>query len=189
MPPVFLHKGKVVFLTMEKRVAINYPLIVTLEIDEEHKAMFSKLRKDHFPAHSNYLDAHLTLFHHLPSAESAIPEALQLAAQHGAFPLEVTGVKSIGNGVIFTIASDVLLKIHQELQQQFMPWLKRQDQQVLRPHITIQNKVTAFKASRLAEELSAAFSPFPIMATGFSTWYYLGGPWRPAAFFPFQQGS
>jgi hypothetical protein len=172
---------------MEKSATTNYPLIITLEINEAHKALFTALRKAHFPAHSNYLDAHLTLFHHLPPAESVIPEALQQMAKREAFTLDVTGVRSISNGVIFTLASDVLMDIHGQLQQKFMPWLKRQDQQVLRPHITIQNKVTAFKAARLAEELSASFSPFNIIATGFSTWYYLGGPWKHCQHFAFER--
>jgi 2'-5' RNA ligase len=171
---------------MEKTGApVNYPLIITLEIDAEHKAMFNDLRRVHFPAHANYLEAHLTLFHHLPSREPAIGAALQQLSARSAMLLDVTGIKSIGNGVIYTLASDELQELHEQMQQLFAPWLKRQDQQTLRPHITIQNKVTAFKASRLTEELSATFIPFAITATGFSTWYYLGGPWRPAAYFPF----
>lgn len=172
---------------MEKSERVNYPLIVTLEIDEEHKAMFNALRKAHFPAHANYLDAHLTLFHHLPSRENAIDETLKAFSDREQLLLEVNAVKSIGTGVIFCIASEELQTLHESMQQMFMPWLKRQDQQLLRPHITIQNKVTEFKATRLLEELQSTFIPFTITATGFSTWYYLGGPWRHAGFFPFKK--
>ena len=171
---------------MEKSVRVNYPLIITLEIDAVHKAMFNALRKAHFPAHSNYLDAHLTLFHHLPSHENIIEETLNTFSNRAQLILEVDTVKQISNGVIFTVTSEELQTLHQSIQQIFMPWLKRQDQQVLRPHITIQNKVTEFKATRLLEELQSTFSPFTITATGFSTWYYLGGPWRPAGYFPFK---
>ena len=174
---------------MEKSVRVNYPLIITLEMEAEHKAMFDALRKAHFPAHSNYLNAHLTLFHHLPSHENIIEETLNTFSNREQLILEVNAVKSIGNGVIFTIASEALQILHQSMQQIFMPWLKRQDQQVLRPHITIQNKVTEFKATRLLEELQSTFSPFTITTTGFSTWYYLGGPWRPAGFFPFNSND
>lgn len=173
---------------MEKTGApVHYPLIVTLELDAAHKAMFNALRRTHFPGHANYLEAHLTLFHHLPSREPLVDAALRQLSVRPAMTLAVTGVRSIGNGVIYTIASVELQHLHEQLQQRFMPWLKRQDQQVLRPHITIQNKVTAFKASRLTEELSSTFEPFSITATGFSTWYYLGGPWRAANSFPFAQ--
>lgn len=174
---------------MEKSARVNYPLIITLEIDATNKAMFNALRKAHFPAHSNYLDAHLTLFHHLPSNEDIIEEALHDFSNREQIILEVNAVKSIGNGIIFTIASEELQTLHQSMQQIFMPWLKRQDQQVLRPHITIQNKVTEFKATRLLDELQSTFEPFTITATGFSTWYYLGGPWRPAGFFPFNSNG
>jgi 2'-5' RNA ligase len=170
---------------MEKSARVNYPLIITLEMDSEHKAMFNALRKAHFPAHSNYLDAHLTLFHHLPSREPIIEDTLKAFSNREQLMVEVSAVKSIGNGVIFCIASEELQVLHQSMQQILMPWLKRQDQQALRPHITVQNKVTEFKATRLQEELQSAFTPFTITVTGFSTWYYLGGPWRPAGFFPF----
>lgn len=172
---------------MEKSAVVNYPLIITLEIDATDKAMFNALRKKHFPAHSNYLDAHLTLFYHLPSRENIIEETLKAFSNRAPLTLEVNAVKSIGNGVIFTVASEELQILHQSVQQIFMPWLKKQDQQVLRPHITIQNKVTAFKATRLLEELQSIFEPFSITATGFSIWHYLGGPWRHAGFFPFQE--
>lgn len=165
---------------------IHHPLIVTLDMDEAHQAMFNALREAHFPAHSNYLDAHITLFHHLPSSVPDVPEALRTMAARPPFPIAVTGIKSIGNGVIFTLESAELSDIHHQLQHLFMPWLKRQDQQPLRPHITVQNKVTAFKASRLLDELIASFAPFDLMATGFRTWHYLGGPWRPADHIPFQ---
>jgi 2'-5' RNA ligase len=171
---------------MEKSAAVNYPLIVTLEIDTAHKAMFNALRKTHFPTHSNYLDAHLTLFHHLPSREKIIEDTLKDFSNRSQLTLEVDTVRSIGNGVIFTVVSEELQMLHESMQQILMPWLKRQDQQVLRPHITIQNKVTEFKATRLLEELQSTFEPFTITATGFSTWYYLGGPWRSVSFFPFK---
>lgn len=172
---------------MKEDAPVNYPLIITLELDSVHKAVFNALRKAHFPAHSNYLDAHLTLFHHLPSREKIIEDTLKDFSNRQQLMLEVDTVKSIGNGVIFTVASEELQTLHRSMQQIFMPWLKRQDQQVLRPHITIQNKVTEFKATRLLEELQSTFEPFTITATGFSTWYYLGGPWRPAGFFPFKE--
>lgn len=170
---------------MEARVPVKYPLIITLELEETHKSFFNHLRKTHFPAHANYLDAHVTLFHHLPSDQALIPEQLAFFAKREPMVLEVAGLTGIGNGVIYRIASEALQQLHAGMQEVWSPYLKRQDRQTLRPHITIQNKVTAFKASRLLEELQVGFNPFTITATGFSTWYYLGGPWRPVGFFPF----
>ena len=42
------------------------PLVVTLQMGEEAAARFTDLRRTHFPAHRNWLDAHVTLFHALP---------------------------------------------------------------------------------------------------------------------------
>lgn len=170
---------------MEQKAPVKYPLIITLELDAENKALFNALRKAHFPAHANYLEAHLTLFYHLPSNESSIQEHLKVFAGRGPIELQVQTIKSIGNGLIYSIASEELQQLHIRMQKAFMPWLKKQDQQPLRPHITIQNKVTVFKATRLLETLQVSFKPFSIMGIGFSTWYYLGGPWRPAGYFPF----
>jgi hypothetical protein len=162
-----------------------YPLIITLELEQEDKERFTALRKAHFPAHSNYLDAHLTLFHRLPSDEPLIDLTLQQLAVRPALLLGVNAVINFSNGVAFTIASEELMQLHNQMQEAFEPWLVRQDRQTLRPHITIQNKVTAFKAKRLQEELQLTFQPYTIEATGFSTWHYIGGPWKRAKYYPF----
>ncbi len=162
-----------------------YPLIITLELDKEDKEHFTALRKAYFPAHSNYLDAHLTLFHKLPSDEPVIDVTLKQLSLRPCLPLLVNDVISFGNGVAFAIISDELSLMHAQLQEAFRPWLVRQDQQPLRPHITVQNKVTAFKATSLQQTLLASFVPYTIKAVGFSTWYYLGGPWKAAQYYPF----
>jgi 2'-5' RNA ligase len=162
-----------------------YPLIITLELDKEDKSYFTALRQAHFPAHSNYLDAHLTLFYRLPSDQPLIAHTLRELAARPALSLMVNDVVSLGNGVAFTVVSEALSELHRRMQRAFDPWLVRQDRQTLRPHITIQNKVTAFKAQRLREELLLSFRPYTIRATGFSTWHYLGGPWKAVASYPF----
>lgn len=162
-------------------------LIITLQMEEAHQIHFDALRQLYFPAHANYLDAHITLFHHLPAGEPAIIAALQDATQRGPLTLTVAGIVNFGKGVAYRLVSDELQILHQQLQQAFDPWLKRQDRQVLRPHITIQNKVTSFKAQQLHEALQRDFAPFEIRATGLQTWYYLRGPWKPAATFPFHK--
>jgi len=162
-----------------------YPMIVTLALEETARSYFNNLRREHFPAHSNYLEAHLTLFYRLPSDEPAIGDILQSLGPSVPLWLDVTDVVCFGTGVAFSLAGEPLLALHRQLQQAFDPWLIRQDRQPLRPHITIQNKVTAFKAQRLQQELKATFVPFPVRATGWATWLYLGGPWKPLASYPF----
>jgi len=160
-------------------------LIVTLEMEEVYQRHFSDLRSKYFPAHANYLDAHITLFHHLPAGESAITAALEKAAQRAPMTLKVAGIVHFGNGVAYRLESEALGLLHASLQQAFEPWLIRQDKQTLRPHITVQNKVTNFKAQQLHEALSQDFTPFDIQTTGLKTWRYLHGPWKAEKMFPF----
>jgi hypothetical protein len=164
---------------------MNPPLIVTLRLEDEHQQFFNELRSAHFPSHINYLQAHLTLFHHLPSEEIAIFKKLQESAMHKHILLHVNEIRNLGNGIAYSIQSPVLQQFHDNLQRAFMPWLNSKDQQQLWPHITIQNRVTAFKAQTLFEQLNKDFTPFDITATGINTWLYLKGPWRLVNTFPF----
>jgi len=133
----------------------------------------------HFPPERNYLDAHLTLFHNLPAAESTIAADIEaIATQQHTMVLQVDKIVSIGNGTAYHINNTELQHIHHQLQQKWMQWLIPQDKQKLWPHISIQNKVDADIAKALQAELNKSFKPFTIIATGFSLWEYLGGPWK-----------
>ncbi|WP_440134285.1 2'-5' RNA ligase family protein [Chitinophaga sancti] len=160
-------------------------LIITLDLGPEEQVFFNSLREKHFPAHANYLDAHITLFHKLPANEASIPETLTKFAERPQIELTVNKVHLMGTCVAYTLVSDELKKLHEQMQKAFEPWLIKQDQQALRPHITVQNKVTAFKAQQLHQELNEGFTPFTIKTIGFSTWKYLKGPWKLLAQYPF----
>lgn len=163
------------------------PVIVTLEIAPADIAAFNTLRALHFPGHANYLEAHLTLFYRLPGMEAAIPGILQQYAQRPVMSLSVNGVVNFGTGVAYTLQSPLLQELHTSLQKEFDPWLVRQDRQPLRPHITIQNKVTDFKAAQLHAQLTENFTPFDITAVGFGAWAYLRGPWKALDKFMFEE--
>ena len=155
------------------------PVILTLKIDPEAAAYFTDLRKQHFPAERNYLDAHLTLFHHLPGNEATIFDAVKtVCAQQKPMVLQVTEVVSIGAGVAFKIESTALKQLHKNLQQQWQLWLTPQDKQTLWPHITVQNKVDRQTAVQLQKALSLDFKPFEIQGLGLTFWEYLNGPWK-----------
>lgn len=155
------------------------PLILTLTLDSASQQYFNSLRKTHFPPERNYLDAHLTLFHHLPQGENAIIEIIEkLTKQHPTIQVQVTGVRSIGSGVAFSMESNQLQQIHKQLQSHWESWLIPQDRQKLWPHITIQNKVKPDEAKQLKEALEQDFEPFVIEGTGLSFYEYLGGPWK-----------
>ena len=161
------------------------PLILTLQLDEQAFAFFNDLRKKHFPPAINYLDAHLTLFHHLPQ-NPAITEWLRtVSAKQAPIALEVTNLMKLGRGVAFGIKSEELVWLQANFKKRFQEWLTPQDRQGFRPHVTVQNKVTPEKANALFTELVADFTPFRAEGIGFSLWEYQSGPWQKVEDFNF----
>lgn len=157
---------------------MSNPLIVTLKIDDSAFEFFNRQRTKYFPEKLNYLDAHLTLFHHLPDIETIKNELLEIANNQKKIDIKVTDLMKLGRGVAYKLESNELLKLHLNLQKKFEEFLIPQDKQKLRPHITIQNKVTPDQASTLFEFLKKDFDTFNIEGVGFSIWEYLGGPWE-----------
>lgn len=154
------------------------PIIVTLQIDVQSHDYFTKLRNEYFPRQINFLEAHLSLFHHLPSHEALIQQVLQDCSKRPSFNIDVISVKNIGNGAAFIIASPELQSMHKSMQQSFQAFLIPQDKQKLWPHITIQNKVDSITAKRTTELLNQDFNPFTTQAIGLIEWYYLSGLWE-----------
>ncbi|MBL6078171.1 2'-5' RNA ligase family protein [Belnapia sp. T18] len=163
------------------------PLILTLALDPGTQARFDRERRAHFPPERNHLAAHLTLFHHLPG--EAIDEiAARLAETSRCQPgldLAVEDVWMMGRGVAYRLRAPGLVTLRAGLAAGWQDWLTPQDRQPLRPHVTIQNKVTAEAARALHGNLRAAFTPFTARGTGLLLWHYRGGPWEAAGTFPF----
>lgn len=152
-------------------------LIVTIKMQDEALAFFNALRKKYYPVHCNYVDAHITLFHKLPSNICAIEEILLQSTQRKRFTLQINSIKHINNSVLFTINSSELVTIHKQLKKLFYPYLTFKDKKYLRPHITIQNKVTVYKAQQTAAFLQQNFIPFGTEAIGFSTYLFQKNKW------------
>ena len=165
---------------------MSAPLVVTLLLGEEAQRRFGDLRAAHFPVERNHLGAHVTLFHALPGEH--LPEVARVlaeAADRPAFPVTVSGVRMLGRGVAFDLASAELTGLRDGLAAAFDPWLTRQDRQWSRPHVTVQNKVEPAVARALFEDMSAAFTAETVTGRGLGLWHYLDGPWAPAGEFPF----
>ncbi|QHL86015.1 2'-5' RNA ligase family protein [Nibribacter ruber] len=166
------------------------PLILTLSLDPAAQAYFNALRTLHFPPERNYLHAHLTLFHHLTIPEKEIMETVrEVCLSQKPFLLEVTGLLPLGRGVAFKLESETLLTFHAQLRQRWLPALTAQDQQKLRPHVTVQNKVTPEAAKALLHKLNGEFKPFTTKATGVMLFKYLNGPWQFLQQFDFNQAE
>ncbi|SEN96270.1 2'-5' RNA ligase superfamily protein [Mucilaginibacter gossypiicola] len=159
------------------------PLILTLRLDEKSQAFFNEMRKRHFPPERNFLKAHLTLFHQLPSEVMTWEYFSSL--QYRIFAMKVTGLCYLGAGVAYDIDSGELQELHRKLSQYFHKVLIPQDRQPFKPHITIQNKVTPAASKDLLIELMGNFKPFTVTATGLDLWEYLGGPWRHSSSYDF----
>lgn len=154
------------------------PLILTLHLDDASFQYFNLLRKAHFPPERNFIDAHLTLFHHLPDTPELRMQVAEAAANQEAFWLEVTGLRSLGAGVAYRLSCPPLQAWHRQLQQLWQQQLTAQDRQPLQPHVTVQNKVAPSVARQLLQQLEAGFTPFQAQAAGLQLWAYMGGPWQ-----------
>lgn len=158
------------------------PLILTLGFHPDDQNRFDVLRQRHFPPERNHIPAHLTLFHHLPGSElGAVDHSIGLTARQPGFPVEVTGLRSLGRGVAYTFAAPPLLSLRSALARHWHDHLTAQDRQGWRPHLTIQNKAAPGEAAALLANMQVAFTPFTVRAEALLLWHYLGGPWRLAA--------
>ena len=163
--------------------------VLTLALDGKSQEHFESLRQKHFPPERNVIPAHLTLFHTLPREAWVRDRLREVAGAVTAFPMEVTGVRSLGKGVAYTLRSAELERMHERLAEAFREVLTAQDRQRIRPHIVVQNKVSPEAAKRLLGELERGFTARVAMGTGLDLWHYLGGPWEMAEGFPFLEGS
>jgi len=165
---------------------VTEPLILSLRLDAETFSRFDGLRRVYFPARLNHLSAHLTLFHHLPGdARERIEADLRAMVPSAPLGLQVTGLRSLGRGVAFEIASAGLSSLRASLARRWSAWLTPQDRQGFRPHVTVQNKTTSEEARALRAFLTAGFTPFSARGEGLLLWRYLGGPWALETEVPF----
>jgi hypothetical protein len=163
------------------------PLILTAVLDDAVQQRLDALRRVHFPPERNHLDAHVTLFHHLPGAErEAVADAVAEAVRTRAPAVDLTGVRSLGRGVAVVLASPGLAALRADLARRWDGWLTAQDRGKRGDlHVTVQNKVTPEAARALHRQLAASFAPERTRAVALALWRYAGGPWEPVARFAF----
>ena len=149
--------------------------IITAELDEGSHRVLSDLRKAHFPSHINFLDAHLTLFHHLP-LELVLHEKLDLPNEP--FDVNFSQPFFIGTGTAIEAESEELKILRSRLALTFSSHLTAQDKQLKRFHVTIQNKVRSNVAKQFFEQFKTEWTSMDGKVTGLLIWEYLGGPWK-----------
>jgi hypothetical protein len=159
---------------------MNAPIIITADMGKGDQAWANGLRRVHYPAERNFVDAHITLFHHLPPGHA--PEIKsRLAALVKGYPAPsayLSDVMLLGKAVAFRVDSPELLAMRDELANSFRGLLIPQDQATPKLHITIQNKVESSVAKALHVQLLETFRVRPIAISGLSAFYYRNGPWE-----------
>lgn len=156
-------------------------------MDDESQERFDRLRAAHFPPERNYLSAHMTLFHHLPAdrEREVVEEIREACREQAPITLKATGLLFMGRGVAYKLEAPPLVALRKKLVKAWEPFLTNQDRQGLRPHVTVQNKVSPEKARALHQELEGSFYPFEVRGEGVTLWRYLGGPWEGVETYPF----
>jgi hypothetical protein len=164
------------------------PLIVTAQLPRDLHSRFTALRSEHFPPERNYLEAHVTLFHALPSMceGEAISLFKRLAAEFAPIEAQVEGVMSLGGGTAIRLSSPAMLHLRDIIADHFRGMLTQQDQQSPRLHVTVQNKVAAKEAKALQAALSPVIEPSPFTFHGIELFRYRGGPWEKIRDFAFR---
>lgn len=172
-----------------KMQPLSSSLILTLKLDQPTFDYANTLRQQHFPPERNLVPAHITLFHALPGEQvTAIEQCLQRHCDRTArIALRLSTLRFLGAGVAIAVDSPELIQLRQALAQPWSDWLKPQDRQGYRPHITIQNKVPPTFAQLLYDQLLAQWQPLDGYGEGLLLWYYRNGPWELAQEFPFQE--
>ena len=159
------------------------PLILTALLAPAEQGWVEGLRRAHYPPTLNRVPAHISLFHQLPgSAADEVRRRLK-AVCGGLAPLPATlaGFRSIGRGVALDVHCPDLVMLRDELAAGWAGLLIAQDREGFRPHVTIQNKVTAAAARATLAALAAGFVPRRSAIVALALWRYLDGPWAPIA--------
>ena len=164
-------------------------LIVTAELGRDDFAWLNSLRAQHYPADSNRVPAHLTMFHALPpSGEPEVRRRLASLSARRRPQARVVGLMDLGGGVAFRVVSDDLELLRGELSAAFHGLLGAQDAGGWRPHVTIQNKVAPKAARELLSSLERSFTPRPLAISGLGLHRYRDGPWETLAIHSFRGG-
>ena len=162
-------------------------LIVTAEIGANDLSWLDRLRRAHYPPERNRVPAHLTIFHALPpSAEREVRSSLSRTVSAEPPQASIEGLMNLGGGVAYRVVSPQLDGIRSRLADDFHGLLSAQDSDGWRPHVTIQNKVSAKEARALMIEIEQGFCPQPLEIRGLGLHRYIDGPWERLATYAFR---
>jgi len=145
--------------------------ILTAELDDESFAWLDDLRREHFPPERNLLPAHLTLFHRLSPVQ--VTRLRSIEVDRTPIALCFDRIVFLGFGVALHVRSAELERLRRDARTAMGGEFSRQNSQPWKPHVTVQNKVTAASARQLQYSLEQEFSERVGAATGLLVWEYL----------------
>jgi hypothetical protein len=163
------------------------PLLITAELPSDVFAWADALRRADYPPERNRLGAHVTLFHGLPpSAEGEVERLLGELAALPAPEARITGLMDLGRGTAFALDSPALLTLHARMAERLHGVIQQKDARPLRPHVTIQNKVSRTDAQTLQVELARGPWPEPFRLRGLGLSHWRDELWRLARIYRFR---
>jgi hypothetical protein len=151
-----------------------------LKLDDNTFEWVNGLRQQYFPVEKNFLPAHVTLFHALPGEHLDVIQArlAQLCRETPQLSLHFPTLRFLGQGVAIELHCPDLVQLRQALVIEWQDWLTAQDRHTIRPHITIQNKVTPDAARQTYDVLQQNWRSRSGHGEGLLLWSYQGGPWK-----------
>lgn len=167
--------------------AAGVPLLIVAELPFAIHAWADAIRRAHYPPERNRLDAHVTLFHGLPSlAHDEIVRLLGDLARLPPPPARITGIMDLERGTAFAVESPEMVAIHADMAERLHGLVQQKDTRPLRLHITVQNKVAPPAARALQAELTATLAPRAFRFHGFGLYGWTGDLWRQMRVFAFR---
>lgn len=154
------------------------PLVLTLGLEPDAQEVFDGLRRRWFPTGRTRVGAHVTLFHALPGRlEREVREELDALSAHPAPTVDVQQPRSLGRGVAYDLECPEVVELREGWRRRWASYLTRQDDQGVRLHVTVQNKVDPAEARHTLETLRGRHRDWSCRASGVRLWRYDGGPW------------
>jgi hypothetical protein len=149
----------------------RHPLILTLKLDKASQSLLTDLRTKYFPKNRNYLAAHVTLFHAIPSHHYPELDAhLQSRAdQTGEFEVFIGEPKKMSNkGVMVTVRDrphGKIEKIHDDIQQFLQSRVKEEKDKLTdqdsrrmgKAHVTVMNKAEEDEVDECFKQVEKKF--------------------------------
>jgi len=157
-------------------------------MDGESFQRLDALRRRYYPPERDMVPAHVTLFYRLPGGHGREIKALlaEVAAAQAPIEIAVGEAKAMERGVAVFLHAPQLFQLRDDLATEWWPWLTDPDRAGFRPHVTIQNNVSAGEAHHTRKAVAAELRLERLRGLGLHLWRYRDGPWEDVRLFRFR---